>query len=83
MVRTMVESLPDGSDMHSILLDSGADISVFPASITELGTVADALPGNLRDAQGNNIPLHGMRDVELHLMDMHGRAIVLRKKLLR
>ena len=78
MVRTMVESLPDGSDMHSILLDSGADISVFPASMTELGTVSDALPGNLRDAQGNNIPLHGMRDVELHLMDMQGRAIVLK-----
>lgn len=78
MVRTMVESLPDGSDMHNILLDSGADISVFPASMTELGTVSDALPGNLRDAQGNNIPLHGMRDVEVHLMDMQGRAIVLK-----
>ena len=62
MVRTMVESLPDGSDMHNILLDSGADISVFPASMTELGTVSDALPGNLRDAQGNNIPLHGKAD---------------------
>ena len=65
--------------MHNILLDSGADISVFPASMTEFESVSDALPGNLRDAQGNNIPLHGMRDVELHLMDMHGRAIVLKE----
>ena len=79
MVRTMVESLPDGSDMHNILLDSGADVSVFPAHMTELGTVSDVLPGNLRDAQGNSIPLHGMRDIELHLMDMQGRSVVLQE----
>ena len=79
MVRTMVESLPDGSDMHNILLDSGADVSVFPAHMTELGTISDVLPGNLRDAQGNSIPLHGMRDIELHLMDMQGRSVVLQE----
>ena len=65
MVRTMVEPLDDESSMHSFLLDSGADVSVFPACMKELGTISDFMPGNLREAQGNDIPLHGMRDIEL------------------
>ena len=73
MIRTRLES-PDEAEMHSILLDSGADTSVFPATMAELGCPSVAPPSLLRDAQGNTIPLHGMRDVEIHLMDMQGRA---------
>lgn len=64
----MLESVDENTQMHSILLDSGADASVFPACMAEL-----AVP------QGKKIPLHGMRDVELHLMDMQGRAIILKE----
>ena len=65
--------------MHSILLDSGADASVFPACMAELGVPSADMQTCLRDAQGKQIPLHGMRDVELHLMDMQGRAIILKE----
>ena len=79
VVRTMLESVPDETDMHSILLDSGADASVFPSSMAELGCPSVSAPSVSRDAQGNAIPLHGMRDVEIHLMDMSGRAVTLKE----
>ena len=78
-VRTMLEDVDDVTQMHSILLDSGADASVFPISMAELGSPCNDVHTVLRDAQGQAIPLHGFRDVELHLMDMKGRAIVLRE----
>ena len=78
-VRTMLEDVDDVNQMHSILLDSGADASVFPISMAELGSPCNDVHTVLRDAQGQEIPLHGYRDVELHLMDMKGRAIVLRE----
>ena len=79
MIRTMLESVPDETEMHSILLDSGADASVFPASMIELGCPSSATASLLRDAQGNTIPLHGMRDVEIHLMDMQGRSVTIKE----
>ena len=79
MIRTMLESVPDETGMHSILLDSGADASVFPASMIELGCPSSATASLLRDAQGNTIPLHGMRDVEIHLMDMQGRSVTIKE----
>ena len=44
VVRTMLESVPDETDMHSILLDSGADASVFPSSMAELGCPSVSTP---------------------------------------
>ena len=79
VVRTMLESVPDETEMHSILLDSGADASVFPSSMAELGCPSVSAQSVLRDAQGNAIPLHGMRDVEIHLMDMCGRAVTIKE----
>jgi len=79
MIRTMLESVPDETEMHSILLDSGADASVFPASMAELGCPSHATASLLRDAQGNTIPLHGMRDVEIHLMDMQGHSVTIKE----
>ena len=78
-VRTMLESVHENTQMHSILLDSGADASVFPACMAELGVPSGEMQTCLKDARGKQIPLHGMRDVELHLMDMQGRAIILKE----
>ena len=78
-VRTMVEDIDDECSMQTILLDSGADASVFPAEMCELGTCSDAVMGNLRDAQGRKIPLYGMRDIEVHLMDIHAKSVTLRE----
>ena len=77
VVRTMLEDVDDECSMQTILLDSGADASVFPADMCELGTCSDATIGNLRDAQGRKIPLYGVRDIEVRLMDVRGKTVVL------
>ena len=33
----------------------------------------------LRDAQGTQIPIMGMRDIEIHLADQSGRRVILRE----
>ena len=78
-VRAIVESIPENTSMCSILLDSGADASIFPASMAEFGVQSDRPKSKLHDAQGNSIPIQGMRDVELHLADVHGRSIVIKE----
>ena len=76
VVRTVIEHVPEECDMHSILLDSGADASIFPASMSELGVPSSVSPSCWGDAQGCSIPLHGMRDVEVHLtFDGHAWAL--------
>eukprot|EP00435_Cladocopium_sp_Y103_P060151 s367_g21.t3 len=77
--RTMLEDVPDDTCMHTILPDSGADASVFPASMSELECESQVIATKLRDAQGNSIPLHSMRDIELHLMDSSGKSVVLQE----
>ena len=56
-VRAVIETMPDDSNMCSVLLDSGADASIFPACMAGLGTESDRLVTKLQDAQGNVIPL--------------------------
>ena len=51
-VRTVVEEIPDDSTMHNILLDSGADASVFPICFAEAGEPSNATSIKLHDAQG-------------------------------
>ena len=55
-VRAMLESVDEHTQMHSILLDSGADASVFPACMAELGVPSGDMHTCLRDAQGKQIP---------------------------
>ena len=40
-VRAIVESIPEDTSMCNILLDSGADASIFPASMAEFGIQSD------------------------------------------
>jgi hypothetical protein len=78
-VRAVLETMPEDSNMYNILLDSGADASIFPASMAGLGVESEQPVSKLQDAQGNVIPIDAMRDVELHLADRDGRAVILRE----
>ena len=78
-IRTIVEECPDDAEMHTILLDSGADAAVFPCSLAGVGVPSEAPTSRLHDAQGVAIPVLGMRDVEVHLMDMQGRTVVIQE----
>ena len=63
--RTVVEEIPDGSAMHNILLDSGADASVFPICFAEAGEPSSTTSIKLHDAQGKQIPGACTRTVEI------------------
>ena len=62
-IRAIVEELPDDDDngLTAILLDSGADASVFPLSLMEAGVPASGKGTRLCDAQGRQIPVEGNR----------------------
>ena len=55
----------DAGDLHSILLDSGADAAVFPSEFAECGVETDEHAACLHDAQGREIPFHSMKGVEV------------------
>ena len=78
-VRAIVEDMPTGSDMCNILIDSGADASIFPSTMSGFGVDSTLASNRLQDAQGNSIPIEGMKDIEVHLMDQHGRSVILKE----
>ena len=65
--------------MSPILLDSGADAAVFPARFATAGQASNAPTTRLHDAQGRAIPVLGMRDVEVQLLDQSGKMVVIRE----
>ena len=78
-VRAIVEDMPTGSDMCNILIDSGADASIFPSTMSGFGVDSTQASNRLQDAQGNSIPIEGMKDIEVHVMDQHGRSVILKE----
>ena len=79
-VHAVVEAIPDGSDdMQSILLDSGADATVLPLRYAQAGISSTAAKLKLHDAQGREILVVAMRDVEISLLDQHGRLVTIRE----
>ena len=76
-VRALVEEVPDWDDheLKTILLDSGADAAVFPAEYATAGMASNVPDLQLHDAQGRRIPVMGMRDLEVHLLDETGKQV--------
>ena len=80
-VRVVVEEVDEsfGDDLQNILIDSGADAAVVPERFATAGMASSRPDLFLHDAQGRQIPVMGMRDIEVHLMDETGRKVVLRE----
>ena len=65
--------------MQAILLDSGADASIFLSGLAgKKGTPAGGAIGKLHGAQGVGIRTQSIQDVEIRLGDFSGRNILLR-----
>ena len=79
-VRAIIEELLDDSAAQVILLDSGADASVFPLSLIGAGKPLDSRGTKLCDAQGKQIPIESMRLVELRLPTSSGKSVILRER---
>eukprot|EP00435_Cladocopium_sp_Y103_P022455 s491_g5.t1 len=79
-VRAVIEELEDEPVLETILLDSGADASVFPVSMLHAGTPTSPKGTMLCDAQGRRIPVEGMRLVEIRVPTSSGRSILLKER---
>ena len=79
-VRAIAEEIPDGEELCPILLDSGADSAVFPARFGNAGSPSQCKALKLHDAQGVQIPVSDMRDVEIQLVDQSGRVVMLKER---
>ena len=62
----------------SIIIDSGADAPVFPASMLACGEPHDGEVMALQDAQGRSIPTLGQRTVSIQMEDFNGCLVELR-----
>ena len=78
-VRTVV-SASASEQQFGILIDSGADASIFPRSLLGLGKPSAGVSGKLVDAQGAEIPVDAVQDMEVRLQDVNGKCILLREK---
>lgn len=66
-------------EMQAILLDSGANASIFPlGSAGKKGNPAGGAIGKLHGAQGAGIRTQSIQDMEIRLGDLSGRNILLR-----
>ena len=61
-----------------IIIDSGADAPIFPASMFHCGEAHDGEPLALQDAQGRQIPVLGQKTISVLLEDAGGLEIELR-----
>ena len=61
-----------------IIIDSGADAPIFPASMFHCGEAHEGQPLALQDAQGRQIPVLGQKTVAVLLEDSGGVEIELR-----
>ena len=84
MVRMVAEA---GSEFEeeekvTIIIDSGADAPIFPATWKKSGVkvLEKEKRSGLQDAQGKPIPTLGRRDVEVLLRDDHGNVVKLRER---
>ena len=79
-VRAIIEEVEEDSALETILLDSGADASVFPVSLINAGHAIDPKGTKLCDAQGKQIPIESMRLVEIKLPTSSGKVVTLKER---
>ena len=64
----------------TVIVDSGADASLFPGFMRELGEEATGCTSYLQDAQGTKIKTYGSKDVDIILWSTEGRQVILTEK---
>ena len=52
----------------------------FPTSLIGRGLDAEGVVGRLQDAQGSEIPVEAVKDMEVRLKDITGKTICLRER---
>ena len=70
----------EGGSECSIIVDSGADATIFPSSFLGFGRNAGRPPIHLQDAQGQKIAVHAFKDVSICLRSVDGREVEIKDK---
>ena len=68
------------SEGCEVVLDSGSDTTVIPISIAGAGKESMSQSSLLRDAQGSQIEVSGVRDINVALQAADGRSITFRDR---
>ena len=63
-----------------IIVDAGADASLFPGSMMHKGKQAMGASSPVQDAQGTRIQTYGHKDIDIVLDSSDGRKVVLRER---
>lgn len=63
-----------------IIVDSGADASLFPGHLMGKGVHAAGASPYLQDAQGSQIKTYGHKDVDIVLTSRDGRKVILKER---
>ena len=66
--------------MATIIIDSGADASIFPGHMLKQGRKARGMSPYLQDAQGRAIRTYGHRDIDIELKAEDDRLVVLKER---
>ena len=74
------EPMKENGDV-AIIIDSGADVALFPLSMADHGEgeLQFSAKTKLQGAQGNRIPTGGGKSVEIPMRDLDGRDVLLKE----
>ena len=73
--------LGEGNEDVAIIVDSGADVALFPFSMADHGEgeIQFSTKTKIQHAQGNRIPTGGAKSVEMSSRDLDGREVLLKE----
>ena len=73
------QSLEDG-DAINVIVDSGADASLFPGHLMGKGKPVKGMCPYLQDAQGTKIQTYGHSDVDIVMHSKDGREVIIKER---
>eukprot|EP00435_Cladocopium_sp_Y103_P062570 s873_g24.t1 len=82
-VRADVSKVSDDAEQDqtfTILLDSGAGSSICLVSLLEKGRPSSGTINKLCDAQGTEIPMEAVQDMEIGVKDVTGKTLLFRER---
>ena len=74
------QGLEEEEEMINVILDSGADASLFPGSLMDKGIPTTGACPYLQDAQGTKIKTYGHSDVDIVMHAKDGREVIIKER---
>ena len=72
--------VPEDEEKVNVILDSGADASLFPGRLMDKGIPTSGACPYLQDAQGTKIKTYGHSDVDIVMRAKDGREVIIKER---